>query len=670
MPEASMHLSLGIDTGGTYTDAALVNQASGEVLTAAKALTTRYDLSIGIREAITTAVKQRPKELLVKAIHLVALSTTLATNAIAEGHGGSVCLVLIGYDKKYMMNYYSKKGSVAKNVVYLIGGHDVKGNEVSSLDEQAAREVILSKRSKVDAFAISGYFSVRNPTHENRLRTLVKDLTDLPVTCGHELTARLDAVGRATTVAYNARLIPLLQNLIANVRLTLNELKITAPLMVVKGDGSLVRAKWAINRPVETILSGPAASTVGAWYLAGRRDTWVVDMGGTTTDIAVLRHGRPHINREGARVGNRRLMVEAVDVHTVGLGGDSHVRLDREGQVLIGPRRAVPICFLASECSEVEEELRRQTRYSKKSGEEQFVIFCRMPSNDLSDDDIELLNQLKTGPQSLRMLSSEAHDDLLLSRRVKRLEGMGAVQRAGFTPTDALHVLGLFQNWNKRASQLAAELIGIRLGLTPENFCKGVIRKISEEVARELVAKIFEDCTGAPEWEKEPTASTLLDWALGGAHDGELGCELTLRKSLVVLGAPVEAYMPLTAQLLHTKHLIPPHAQVANAVGAVAGGVVQRMQVLISPLDGHGLFRVHLPDGIHDFEDLEEAVHYAEDVMSTRTEALAHQAGAGQVEVQMVRTDRRVNLDSGFSKELYLGTELIFTAVGRPSMVI
>lgn len=78
---------------------------------------------------------------------------------------------------------------------------------------------------------------------------------------------------------------------------------------------------------------------------------------------------------------------------------------------------------------------------------------------------------------------------------------------------------------------------------------------------------------------------------------------------------------------------------------------------------------MHLPDGIHDFEDLEEAVHYAEDVMSTRTEALAHQAGAGQVEVKMVRTDRRVNLDSGFSKELYLGTELIFTAVGRPSPV-
>ena len=93
--------------------------------------------------------------------------------------------------------------------------------------------------------------------------------------------------------------------------------------MVVKGDGSLVRAEWAMGRPIETILSGPAASAVGAWHLAGRRDVWVADMGGTTTDIVALRNGGPRLNPEGARVGEWQTMVEAVDVHTVGLGGDS-----------------------------------------------------------------------------------------------------------------------------------------------------------------------------------------------------------------------------------------------------------------------------------------------------------------------------------------------------------
>jgi len=462
-------------------------------------------------------------------------------------------------------------------------------------------------------------------------------------------------------------LIPLLQNLIVNVRLALSELKITAPLMVVKGDGSLVRAEWAINRPVETILSGPAASTMGAWHLVGRHDVWVVDMGGTTTDIAALRHGRPHLNQEGARVGNKRLMIEAVDVHTVGLGGDSHVHLDREGQVFIGPRRAVPLCFLASEYPEIEEELRRQATYSLKSGAEQFVIFCRRPSNDLSDDDAELLSRLEIGPQSLRLLSSEAHHDWLLPRRIEYLEGIGAVQRAGFTPTDALHVLGRFQNWNTEASRLAAELIAVRAGLTVASFCKEVVQRVSERVAREVVSKIFENGIGPPDWEKERTASALLDSALDGAHDGELGCQLTLRKPLVALGAPVEAYMPLAAELLHTKLLIPPHAQVANAVGAVVGGVIQRVQILIRPLEGLGPFRAHLPDGVHDFEDLEEAVRYVKQVVFPRTEALAHQAGAGQVEVQMIRTDRRVKLSPSFAKKVFLGTELTFTAVGRPS---
>jgi len=118
---------------------------------------------------------------------------------------------------------------------------------------------------------------------------------------------------------------------------------------VVKGDGSLVRAGWAMRRPIETILSGPAASVVGAWHLAGRRDVWVVDVGGTTTDIAVLHDGRPRLNPEGAQVSRWRTMVKAVDVHTVGLGGDSHVRLSDEGRLAIGPRRVVPLCLLATE---------------------------------------------------------------------------------------------------------------------------------------------------------------------------------------------------------------------------------------------------------------------------------------------------------------------------------
>lgn len=667
-----MTVALGIDTGGTYTDAVLVDHATGEVLAAAKALTTRHDLSIGIGEAMV-AVFEAEQRLSPEAVNLVALSTTLATNAIAEGQDSPVCLLLIGYDRELMEQYSFQQELVTDDVVYLRGGHDVLGNEVAPLDEDAAREAILARRDEVEAFAVSGYFGVRNPTHELRVRALVEELADLPVTCGHELTTRLNAVRRATTVALNARLIPLLRELIATVRRTLDEQAIAAPLMVVKGDGSLVRAEWAMQRPIETVLSGPAASAVGAWHLAGRRDVWVVDVGGTTTDIAALRDGQPRLNPEGARVGGWRTMVEAVDVHTTGLGGDSHVRFDRQGRLLIGPRRVVPLCLLASEHPEVIDELRRQAASPKREDvgqlrwHAQFVVSWPRRVNWLSDEDMALLRRLEAGPQSLALLTREVRYGWLLRRRIEELEARRVVQRAGFTPTDALHVLGRFQRWNVQASRRGAELLAAQAGLPVETVCEQVVQGVSDRVATELVSKVLEDEVGPPDWEREPTAAALLNRALNISRDGDLNCELTLRRPLVAIGAPVEAYMPRVAEQLHTELIIPPHAEVANAVGAVAGGVIQRLRVLISPLDGGEQFRLHLPDGVHDFADLEQAVHYAQQVMSARAEALARQAGAGQVEVQMTRADRRARVGAGWGQEVYLGTELSFTAVGRPS---
>ena len=116
--------------------------------------------------------------------------------------------------------------------------------------------------------------------------------------------------------------------------------------MVVKGDGSLLAAETALTRPIETILSGPAASVVGARYLSGEDEVLVSDIGGTTTDIALLREGRPSLNRDGARGRRLAHMVEAVAVHTVGLGGDSEVRLDDDKRLVVGPRRAVPLSLL------------------------------------------------------------------------------------------------------------------------------------------------------------------------------------------------------------------------------------------------------------------------------------------------------------------------------------
>jgi N-methylhydantoinase A/oxoprolinase/acetone carboxylase beta subunit len=295
------------------------------------------------------------------------------------------------------------------------------------------------------------------------------------------------------------------------------------------------------------------------------------------------------------------------------------------------------------------------------------VMLWRRPVNWLSNEDRSLLRRLEAGQQSLASLTRETRYSWLLRRRIEELEVRGVVQRAGFTPTDALHVLGRFQQWNAEASRLGAEMLAAQAGLSVENLCEQVTQGVSARVATELVSKVLEDEASPPYWEEEPTAAALLERALNGPQDGDLSCDLTLRRPLVAIGAPVEAYMPRVAEQLHTELIIPPHAEVANAVGAVAGGVIQRLRVLISSLDGGERFRLHLPDGVHDFVDLEQAVGYAQRVMSAHVEALARQAGADQVEVRIARTDRQARIAAGWGQEVYLGTELIFTAVGRPS---
>ncbi|MFN2289889.1 MAG: hydantoinase/oxoprolinase N-terminal domain-containing protein [Anaerolineae bacterium] len=669
-----MTLVLGIDTGGTYTDAALVDYDTGQVLSKAKALTTRRDLSIGIGGAIDGVFRQEDAPLPAD-VSLVALSTTLATNAIVEGQGSPVCLILIGYDRDLIRQYGFERELVTDDVVYVDGGHDIHGDEAAPLDEATLREAVLARRELVEAFAVSGYFGVRNPAHELRAKGVIEQLTGLPVTCGHELTTRLNAVRRATTVALNARLVPLLRELIDILRHTLAGRGLTAPLMVVKGDGSLVRAEWAMLRPIETILSGPAASAVGAWHLGAQAGTsfengalWVVDIGGTTTDIAALRDGRPRLNPEGAQVGRWRTMVEAVDVHTVGLGGDSHVRLDGNRRVRIGPRRVVPLSLLATQYPEIVGELQNQVAVPPRDEvAAQFLLARRRPTRPLLEDELVILDRLAHGPVSLLALVRDARFGTLVLRRIEDLIAERLVMLAGFTPTDALHALGRLDLWHAEAAQLGAQVLANQGRRTVEDLCHAVVEGVSNRATQALVSKILSDEAHLPDWEHEPTAALLLERAMSDRRDSDLAFALTLRLPLVAIGAPVEAYMPRVADTLRTRLIIPPHAEVANAVGAVAGSVVQRQRVIIEPVEAEDTLRLHLPQGLSDFHDLEQAVAWAQQQMIPWLEAQARQAGAAQVKVEMTRQDARVAARAGWGDHIYIGTELIFTAVGRPS---
>lgn len=353
-------------------------------------------------------------------------------------------------------------------------------------------------------------------------------------------------------------------------------------------------------------------------------------------------------------------MVEAADAHTIGLGGDSYVSFNGTNLV-IGPQRVIPLCLLATEHPGVVDKLRmqEQTREGWRIGE--FVVLQRRDERGLSEDKISLLRSLASGP---RLVSELAEVGALVGQWIKSLETQQLVLRSGFTPTDALHALGTLDVWNPEPSRIGARMLARQVNLEPEAFCRLVIEGVSDRVTKALVTKVLSDEGTLPRWEQEQTAEEMLNRALGRRPDSNLGCQVRLRHPIVAIGAPVEAYMPRTAAQLHTGLVIPPYAEVANAVGAVTGSVVQQMRVTIQPVN-EDQFRLHLPDGVYDFPTLDAAVCYAEKTISERIDGTARQAGAEHVEVRSEREDTIAPVQGD---RIYLGTEIVFTAVGRPRL--
>jgi len=656
---SATRLGLGIDTGGTFTDAALVDEATSEVVATAKMPTTRHDLA----EGITNAVKGLPAELLAR-VGLVSLSTTLATNAIVEGNGAPVCLVLIGYDEGLIRSYDLGRLLPTANVVYVAGGHNSVGIEREPLDEAGLRELARQQAGGIAAFAVSGFFGVRNPDHELRARDILVELTGLPVTCGHELASELDSVLRAATCALNASLVPLLRDLMHSVQRALASLDITAPLMVVRGDGSLMRVEMARERPVETILSGPAASVVGAKALTGLQDMLAVDIGGTTTDLALVRGGLPLLNERGATVGRWRTLVKAIQTVSRGLGGDSQVRLNGgERRLQVGPRRVVPLCFLASRHPQVRRDLTRLLASPELGGEDEPAFFSLVrpaQANAQSDVERRILAALGTGPRPLwRLVERDPWTRLYLSRP-NALERSGSVMRAGFTPTDALHVLGAFSAWDREAALAGASLLGRRLGLEPEELAERAVAEVKRQLVRSLVTMLTGSRDGALGEE------ILLELALAGG--GELEVHLHSHLPVIGLGAPADYFVTPAAQVLGAPLHLPRHHGVANAVGAISGSVVVREAIEV-----HGLYE---PTGLvgyvltgpfvaQRFQEREQAVAEARARAQHLARERALAAGAGDVEVKL-EVEELEGTAAGGADKLYLGTRLLATAVGRP----
>jgi N-methylhydantoinase A/oxoprolinase/acetone carboxylase beta subunit len=634
-------LVLGIDTGGTYTDGVLMEYESRRVLATHKSLTTKRDFSIGIEKVIEGIAIEDPS-----LIRMVSISTTLATNSIAEGKGKRVALFLIGYDPELVANYQMEQRFATPQFSYFRGGHDLYGREKAELDLPGILAQVNKIKDQVDAIAVSSYFSPLNPEHENRAWAAISRICDLPIVLGHQLSTRLGSVERATTAALNASLLAVLQDFVIAVRRAMERRRIVAPLMVVRGDGTLMSDEFAARTPVETIHSGPAASAIGGRFLSGLENALVIDVGGTTTDLALILDGRVTVSAEGATVGGYKTSVQAANLLSIALGGDSHITYARDGQLAVGPERVLPLSHLAADHPEVGRRLRalarRQWAQATPDWLEYWVLLREPPPGlvKTARDEV-LIGLLREGPQPI--------PDIVKSLKVLHIGQVEAgellrqeiVGKAGLTPTDLMHIEGTYARWDGDAASAALEVFAHNRWREPDDVRAQIWRRIGEMALHAIVTFLSGKRLAVPaglDPERDPDIAPWFFFnSLYHSHP-HLDTMFRLRWPIIGIGAPAGLFLKPVADALHTDLILPAHYPVANALGAVAGTVMVTEEILVYPrIDNAGLevigYYTQTGDERREFEELGPALASARSLSQERALGGALRSGADNPQV-------------------------------------
>ena len=624
---------IGIDTGGTYTDAVLLDYQSREVVSFSKTLTTRDNLARGITRALKDLRIENADR-----IRLVGVSSTLATNSIAEGKERKAALILIGYDRDLITTYNLAAKFPTSHWAHFKGGHTSQGLEQEPLDRESIRKWVQLNADKVDALAISAYFSPLNPVHEEQALAVVRQTCTLPAVLGHHLSTRLDSIKRATTACLNASLVSVMQEFIEAVREALENRGIQSPLMVVKGDGSLISDAEAILKPVETILSGPAASAIGGRFLSGLKDALVVDVGGTTTDLALMDDRTVTLSEDGARVGNFDTAIKAARIRTAAMGGDSRIVIDTDGGVRVGPERVVPLSRLAAMFPLVKKEiagLEKKQELDRRTSDLVYWFLNRDMSSRLSppenDRQQHLIDLLRGGPLSMTVILKKMKIYHPFQLQADGLVRKGVIEQAALTPTDLLHVTGKMDSWCVDTANQAMVYACRLFSLEPESFAEKTLDLLVAGMVREAVVFL------GRQTDKRRLPGQIDDswgrWFLEEAIDGSspyLTVSLASRFPVIGIGAPAQVFIKRIARLLQAPFILPDYSPVANAVGAVAGSVVVEKEAIVYARDNPGaaVYLVQIERESADFVEEAEANDYAEQTVMKLARESAVSAGA------------------------------------------
>jgi N-methylhydantoinase A/oxoprolinase/acetone carboxylase beta subunit len=646
-----MNLGLGVDTGGTFTDAAIVDLDTKKVLVKAKSPTTYHDLSIGILGAIDNAVIKNnidPAD-----IKLIGLSTTLATNSILQGRGGEVGLIGIGWTPQPDWFFDCKISRFVK------GGYDSMGKRQDPLDEEGLAKVIDEVCQEVDAVVVSGMFSVANPMQESSARGIIKEKYHLPVVMGHQMTAELGIYERTVTAVLNAKLLPIITDFLVSMEKSLLSRGIDASIYVFKGDGGLMSLEVAKERPVDTVLSGPAASLMGGKTLAGLESCVVVDIGGTSTDIAYLLGGFPRLNQEGSMVGHWRTRVRAIDIWTIGLGGDSTISMDDKGNLKLGPERVVPLATAAKQYPELRDKIISANSVS-------FYLPLRKETHILSSKEKRVLQYVWDHPIcTLYEAIKDIDDVVFVEDQLISLKRRGFILQTGLTPTDIMHFKGVYAGGDVDASANALKVFagkhGTESGILADLIMELTTTRIGEEIVKKAIIDQGGDLPESSGFEK------LLRASIGVPELRDVDVKVKPKVPIVGIGAPAHIFVKPLESRMDCTVVIPENFDVGNAVGAVLSQVSEAIKVRVYPKDFK--YIVFGPGASPmEYSSLESALSSAKSYAEYYVKERMKTAQATDIKVKLDVDEHRFCDGYGQEMKFTNWVDVTATATGKPKL--
>jgi N-methylhydantoinase A/oxoprolinase/acetone carboxylase beta subunit len=335
-----MNYRLGIDVGGTNTDAVIVDEQL-QIIASVKTHTTR-DVTTGINQAITRVLEDAKIDR--KAIKYAMLGTTHCTNAIVERSDKLLKVGVVRIGKPATLSIPPMVDwpddivkAVGGQVHYVTGGHEFDGQEIFPLDEEELRSVLRNMAGKVDSLAIISVFSPVDRSHEERAAAIAREIMPgIQMTLSSEI-ASIGLLERENAAILNASLYEVARTTAQGFRDALAEAGVTDALMYLcQNDGTLMSIDYAMQYPILTIACGPTNSIRGASFLSRRENAIVLDIGGTTSDIGIVQQGFPRESSLAVEIGGVRTNFRMPDIISIGLGGGSVVR-EEDGQIRVGP---------------------------------------------------------------------------------------------------------------------------------------------------------------------------------------------------------------------------------------------------------------------------------------------------------------------------------------------